>query len=609
MVEKIITRLFSRIKTFFKQAKNFKIKTNIIAIVGIYFVCILFTQICYGIINVNYTRESNNKRDRETVSHFINLAALNTRSELDRIEKMARMVYDESYFYFKEKNSYSEYGGDSSELNTIIDMIFKLNEDISGVSIYRPKGGMISYTNPYGPYYYVSGTKSRYSELIKHKGKGRILERSKGDNLGQCMLSINLFQPDTSIDEYAIIVLEKNWAGQKNYYEDLGLLRNGSIALINETGEILMFFRREDAIGDEALVRSGEFNGQLEGVQGYFEIEAYGEKKYVFYDGNTGSGCTLLYIAGNQFFDGGMQENEIYYVILVSGLFLIAVNILIVILFNKRVYRPIVNVEGALHAIVSGDTNLKLTEFKQESELYPVYNDLQSLIVRLKQLIDSEYTAGIMKKQAEIDALQSQINPHFLYNTLESIRGQAIVEGVDDIGKMVKALADIFRYSITNKNAMVKLEEELKNIDNYLKIQQFRFDNKFIVIKDIKEETKNCLIPKLVIQPIVENAIIHGLETKPGKGTIKIKTYSTTDSIIISVEDDGEGMERETLEAINECLAHGVSLKKAEHKVGLGLININERIKLIFDSHYGVKVYSIKQIGTKVELRIPKTSK
>jgi len=609
MIEKIITKLISRIKTFFKQAKNFKIKTNIIAIVGIYFVCILFTQICYGIINVNYTRESNNKRDRETVSHFINLAALNIRSELDRIEKMARMVYDESYFYFKEKNRYSEYGGDNSELNTIIDMIFKLNEDISGISIYRPKGGMISYTNPYGPYYYVSGTKSRYSELIQHKEKGSILERSKGDNLGQCMLSINFFQPDASKNEYAIIVLEKNWAGQKSYYDDLGLLRNGSIALINETGEILMFFRREDAIGDEALVKSGKFNGQIKGEQGYFEIEAYGEKKYVFYNGNTGSGCTLLYIAGNQFFDGSMQENEIYYVILVSGLFLIAVNILIVILFNKRVYRPIANVEGALHAIVSGDTNLKLTEFKQESELYPVYNDLQSLIVRLKQLIDSEYTAGIMKKQAEIDALQSQINPHFLYNTLESIRGQAIVEGVEDIGKMVKALADIFRYSITNKNAMVKLEEELRNIDNYLKIQQFRFDNKFIVIKEIEEETKNCLIPKLIIQPIVENAIIHGLETKPGKGTIKIKTYSTTDSIIISVEDDGEGMEKETLEAINESLAHGVSLKKAEHKVGLGLININERIKLIFDSDYGLKVYSIKQIGTKVELRIPKTSK
>ena len=609
MVEKWVAKLVFRIKTFFKQAKNFRIRTNIIAIVGLYFICILLTQLCYGIINVDFTRNSNNEKDRQTVSHFINQASLNIRSELDRIGKMSKMVYDESYFYFKEKDSDSEYRNDNSELNTIIDMIFKINEDISGVSIYRPKGGMVvSYTNPYGPYYYVSGTKSQYSELIALKDKGSVLVRSKGDYLGQCMLSINFYQPDTSADEYAIIVLEKNWAEQKKYYEDLGLLSNGSIVLINEAGEILMSFRNENAMGDEVLVRSGKFNDRFEGTAGMFETEAYGETKYVFYDRNTGSGCTLLYIAGSSFFAEDMKE--VYYIILISALVLITVNILVVILFNKRVYRPIANVEGALHAIVSGDTNIKLAKLQHGNELYPVYNDLNSLTMRLKQLIDSEYTAGIMKKQAEIDALQSQINPHFLYNTLESIRGQAIVEEVEGIGMMVKALADIFRYSITNKNAMVKLEEELKNIDNYLKIQQFRFDNKFIVIKDIEEDTKSCLIPKLIIQPIVENAIIHGLETKPGKGTIRIKSYSTPDSIIISVEDDGEGMEKETLEAINESLAQGVSLKKSEDiKVGLGLININERIKLIFDSSYGLKIYSIKQVGTKVELRIPKNSK
>lgn len=608
MIEKWAAKLFLRIKTFFKQAKNFRIRANILAIAGIYFVCILLTQLCYGLINVEFTRDSNQKRDIQTLSHYINQAALNIKLELESIGKMSKMVYDESYYYFKEKDSYSEYSGDNNELNTIIDMIFKINEDISGVSIYRPKGGMISYTNPYGPYYYVSGTKSRYSELILQKDKGSILERSKGDNLGQCMLSINFYQPEPSVDEYAIVMLEKNWAEQKVYYEDLGLLSNGTIVLINEAGEILMSFRNENAIGDEALVRSGKLNSELKGESGDFKTQAYGETKYVFYDKNTGSGCTLLYIAGDKFFGENMQG--MYIVILISGLFLILVNILIVILFNKRVYRPIMNVEGALHAIVSGETNLKLAKVQQGNELYPVYNDINSLIVRLKQLIDSEYTAGIMKKQAEIDALQSQINPHFLYNTLESIRGQAIVEGVEGIGKMVKALADIFRYSITNKNAMVKLEEELKNIDNYLNIQQFRFDNKFIVIKDIEEDTKSCLIPKLIIQPIVENAIIHGLETKPGRGIIRIKSTTTTDSIIISVEDDGEGIEKETLEAINESLARGVSLKKSEDiKVGLGLININERIKLIFDSSFGLKIYSIKQAGTKVELRIPKTSK
>ena len=109
---------------------------------------------------------------------------------------------------------------------------------------------------------------------------------------------------------------------------------------------------------------------------------------------------------------------------------------------------------------------------------------------------------------------------------------------------------------------------------------------------------------------MVENAIVHGLETKTGKGTIKIKTTSTVDSVIITIEDDGEGIDKDTLEAINECLALGVSEKNTlKVKIGLGLININERIKLIFDSSYGLKVYSMRDMGTKVELRIPKTSK
>ncbi len=608
MIEKWITRLASRIGAFFKQAKIFRIKSNIVLIVGVYFVCVLLTQLFYSLVNLNYTNSSNQRRDIQTVSHYINQVALNIRLEIERIDKMSGMVYDESYFYFEEKSLPSTIQSNNSELNTIIDIIFKVNEDISGISIYRPKGGMISYTNPYSPFYYTSGTKSRYSELIKQKDKGTILMRSTGDTLGQSMVSIKFYQPAEALDEYAIVVIEKNWETYRTYFQDLGLLNNGSIVMINPDGQILMSFRNENAIGDEELVRTGQFRDQLNGVSGMLEMEAYGENKYIFFDKSVSSGCTLLYIAGSDFF--GEKTYSMYYIILFSSLFLIMVNVLIVVLFNKKVYRPITNMEGALHAIVTGDSELKLQDVQRGSELYPMYNDLNSLIVRLKQLIDSEYTAGIMKKQAEIDALQSQINPHFLYNTLESIRGQAIEEEVEGIEKMVKALADIFRYSITNKNAMVMLEEELKNIDNYLNIQQFRFNDKFIVINEIDEDTRSFLIPKLVIQPLVENAIIHGLETKPGKGTLRIKTSSTIDSVLITIEDDGDGMDKETLAAINECLARGVSGKtEGEIQVGLGLININERIKLIFDDSYGLKIYSIKHMGTKVELRIPKTTK
>jgi two-component system sensor histidine kinase YesM len=157
---------------------------------------------------------------------------------------------------------------------------------------------------------------------------------------------------------------------------------------------------------------------------------------------------------------------------------------------------------------------------------------------------------------------------------------------------------------------MVTLEEELKNVDNYLNIQQFRFNNKFIVIRDIEEDTKKCLIPKLIIQPLVENAIIHGLETKEGKGTIRIKTRSTVNSMIINIEDDGKGIDRETLDIINECLTNGVNVKNTKNlHVGLGLININERIRLIFGDNYGITIYSINNFGTNIELRILKTVK
>ena len=132
---------------------------------------------------------------------------------------------------------------------------------------------------------------------------------------------------------------------------------------------------------------------------------------------------------------------------------------------------------------------------------------------KIKDSLDHEYNALICQKQAEINALQSQINPHFLYNVLDSIRGQALSERSVELASMTEALATFFRYSISKKGNMVSLADEMKNVDNYLFIQRFRFGNKIEIIKKIEdEELMNCLIPKLTLQPIVENAIYHGLE-------------------------------------------------------------------------------------------------
>ena len=133
----------------------------------------------------------------------------------------------------------------------------------------------------------------------------------------------------------------------------------------------------------------------------------------------------------------------------------------------------------------------------------------------LKELSEREYAALVYKKQAELDSLQSQINPHFLYNTLESIRGQAVLDKTEKIAKMTEALSAFFRYSIGRKGSIVQLTDELKNTDNYMLIQQFRFGEKVSLQKIISdEEALQGYLPKMTIQPIIENAIYHGLEMK-----------------------------------------------------------------------------------------------
>ena len=141
----------------------------------------------------------------------------------------------------------------------------------------------------------------------------------------------------------------------------------------------------------------------------------------------------------------------------------------------------------------------------------------------IKRIEESKAKEIYLRKQAELSALQSQINPHFLYNTLETIRGLAMVYGIADIADMTKALADLFRYSINSHGVIVSLEEELKSIHNYFLIQERRFNGKFSLIENVDEDALQCLIPKLLLQPIVENCVHHGWKPNLEKGRLLLR--------------------------------------------------------------------------------------
>ena len=221
-----------------------------------------------------------------------------------------------------------------------------------------------------------------------------------------------------------------------------------------------------------------------------------------------------------------------------------------------------------------------------------------------------EVSTALADTQAEIDALQSQINPHFLYNTLDAIRGQALIDDSPVIADMTEALSILFRYSISRTGNLVTLREEFRCIEKYLLIQQFRFSGKFQYVRDVDPNLLSCLIPRLTLQPIVENAIYHGLETCPEGGIITLSLEQSGGYLVIRVSDNGIGMTESQLLAINEKLRVStlVSVPLSSKKgSSIALGNVNRRIRLTFGDEYGLSVSSAPNIGTDVEVLLPIT--
>lgn len=279
------------------------------------------------------------------------------------------------------------------------------------------------------------------------------------------------------------------------------------------------------------------------------------------------------------------------------------------LIFIKLVVKPIRQIERTIDLITGEDISFLIGYTPKD--IHNLDEQLiESISKCLKKVLNVGSTAEIIKKQTQFAALQSQINPHFLYNTLDSIRGKAVISGVDEIADMIEALSNFFRYSISTKGDLVTLEDELKNVRNYFMIQQYRFKNRFELFIEYDEEDNllEYVLPKLTIQPIIENSILHGFEDKIGIGTIKLRITATEKRLIIEISDNGIGMDKAMASRLNDKLRRNLSQTTSsdtKRHGGIALVNVNQRIRLFFGADYGITVSSIQNVGTDVEVVIP----
>lgn len=275
-----------------------------------------------------------------------------------------------------------------------------------------------------------------------------------------------------------------------------------------------------------------------------------------------------------------------------------------ILLIQKQIILPMQTLENEFVPL------LEKYQIKEYTDDGPDHLSM-GLAKKLEFAISNKYSTQLLYIQAQIDALQTQINPHFLYNTLEEIRGLALIKDENDIADMTEALALMFRYSISQDNKNVTFEQELRNLENYILIQKFRFSDKFSLRYELDKSDEylmNYRLPKLTIQPIVENAIQHGLNTIDEGGLITIKAITTQNRLLIRITDNGIGIPADSLEQLNRKLENSAAADNqipSKEKTGIALINVNLRIKLNYGSQYGLFVSSTANAGTTVEISLP----
>ena len=255
-----------------------------------------------------------------------------------------------------------------------------------------------------------------------------------------------------------------------------------------------------------------------------------------------------------------------------------------------------------MQEVENGNTDVRM-EPSGDDEIAQLIGSFNQMMDEMDALMEEKVEYGRQIKNLELKALQAQINPHFLYNSLDLINCTAISHNIPEISKMVNALSKFYRLSLSKGQEIISLRDEIKHVNLYLQIQNLRFDNRIQVTWNLDPEADDCRVIKIILQPLIENAVIHGIFEKTSKsGCLNISTRRSHDDIYITIQDDGVGMDAQTL---TKNFTPSVSGEIADTTGGYGVRNIHDRMKLAYGEIYGLSCTSTIGKGTTVTVHIP----
>lgn len=492
-----------------------------------------------------------------------------------------------------------------SSLHDVSDVLIYTNK-MDKITAYGDNGFPLNFTDNYFYSYESVIQKEKGRPVwtsINSEGQKRLvnfatteeqLSKSNGILIGRAIKSLS------DGDIIGSLIMRINERYFANIYKNIDLGQGSDIFVIDKNGIVVSSKNKDISLGkfykNKDLI--GNINMHFDRGVRTFNIKL---DNHMYLIAFTPIEKTDWYIVSKIPFSYLSSESaSIGFNILISALICSLLAIMLSYFFSKSISLPLKKLVQSMNLAKSGNLSVNIKD-ESKDEIGEVTRNFNVMVYEIKNLMENVKSKEQQKRDAEFKALQAQINPHFLSNTLNTVKWLANIQKAENIENLITSLIQLLHANMGKGETLVAVNDEIEYIKNYLNIQEYRYFNKFVVNYEMEEKILNYKIPKFTLQPVVENALIHGIEPMEGQGVIVIKGFEYNGIVKITITDNGIGISEEKLAGL---LDYGENIHK--HRLsGIGINNVNERIKMYFGEQYGLTIHSIEGLYTTVEISFP----
>ena len=482
----------------------------------------------------------------------------------------------------------------SEKLNTVnltdvLTNIALLRNEIASIFVFDYRGKI------YGTQNYVGTMGVSELKAMAEQGNGKFVWMDPNKEEG--VIHVVRLVKNSQLKDIGVILVSIRQSEIEKLFKWQKIATKGETFIINQTGTIMA------SSGDnfDDRLQDKEFLGQISSKQGrFYHVErTYANDKYIYYIYHSDyNNWKYVSVISHKELIGGAKS--VRSIITLWGFLFALLFIGISFIIAYGITKPIKKITESMKAYKIKGVVPKIQFFNNDEVAY-LYETFAEMTGRLNHLVETVYEQELLRRKQQFKILQSQINPHFLYNTFDIINWMARAKNAPEIGNVIKSLSNVMRYTITSDSPEVKLSDEIEHVENYMLIQKIRYGHHLRFTINLNEEILNGGILKLTLQPIIENALAHGFEGKKAKMNIEVSGYIDEDVIFLSIIDNGKGINKDKMKNILESK----SQEKNDEHTGIGLFNVDQRLKLKYGEAFGLDIKSIEGIGTEVMIKLP----